>query len=160
MNIKFRNAVAVAALVGTALVAGACQTDPEVARKAYMASGDGYFEQKKYDEAVIQYRNAVQKAPRSGESRLKLAETYALAADVPNAYREYIRAADLLPDRIDVQIKAITLMMMAGQFEDAKTRVQQILQKDPKNLEALKVGDMVDITYAQALAVTLDKSAK
>jgi hypothetical protein len=37
---------------------------------------------------------------------------------------------------------------------------ETIKAKDPKNLEALKVGDMVDITYAQALAVTLDKPAK
>jgi len=29
-----------------------------------------------------------------------------------------------------------------------------------KNLEAIKVGDLVDITYTQALAVSLDKPAK
>src|SRR5262249_54471532 len=30
---------------------------------------------------------------------------------------------------------------------------------DPKNLDAVKVGDMVEIRYFQALAVSLDKSA-
>ena len=29
--------------------------------------------------------------------------------------------------------------------------------KDPKNLEGVKVGDLVEITYLQALAVALDK---
>jgi hypothetical protein len=30
--------------------------------------------------------------------------------------------------------------------------------KNPKNLESVKVGGLVDITYAQALAVALDKT--
>src|SRR4029453_7561155 len=37
---------------------------------------------------------------------------------------------------------------------------ETIKAKDPKNLEGLKVGDMVEITYTQALAVSLDKSGK
>jgi hypothetical protein len=31
--------------------------------------------------------------------------------------------------------------------------------KNPKNLEGVKVGDMVELTYAQAFAVSLDKPA-
>lgn len=37
---------------------------------------------------------------------------------------------------------------------------ETIKAKEPKNLEGLKVGDMVEITYTQALAVSLDKSGK
>jgi Cu/Ag efflux protein CusF len=37
---------------------------------------------------------------------------------------------------------------------------ETIKAKEPKNLEGLKVGDMVEITYSQALAVSLDKSGK
>jgi len=32
--------------------------------------------------------------------------------------------------------------------------------KEPKNLENVKVGDLIELTYAQALAVALDKAAK
>ena len=31
--------------------------------------------------------------------------------------------------------------------------------RDPKNLDKVKVGDNVEITYTEALAITLDKSA-
>lgn len=103
-------------------LASACSSDPEEARKAYIASGDKFVAENKLSEAVIQYRNAVQKAPRSGEARLKLAETYGQIGDVPNSYREYLRAADLLPDQHEVQIKAVSFQLMFGQFEDAKTR--------------------------------------
>jgi Cu/Ag efflux protein CusF len=36
---------------------------------------------------------------------------------------------------------------------------EAIKAKDPKNLDLVKVGDMVEITYARALAVSLDKPA-
>ena len=36
---------------------------------------------------------------------------------------------------------------------------ETIKAKDPKNLDLVKVGDMVEITYARALAVSLDKPA-
>jgi Cu/Ag efflux protein CusF len=32
--------------------------------------------------------------------------------------------------------------------------------KEPKNLENVKVGDLIELTYAQALVVALDKAAK
>ena len=37
---------------------------------------------------------------------------------------------------------------------------ETVKAQDPKNLDRVKVGDMVEITYAQALAVSLDKPAK
>jgi Cu/Ag efflux protein CusF len=37
---------------------------------------------------------------------------------------------------------------------------ETIKAKEPKNLEGLKIGDMVEISYSQALAVSLDKSGK
>jgi hypothetical protein len=54
---------------------------------------------------------------------------------------------------LDKKAHTVTIKGPQGGTETIKAR-------DPKNLEALKVGDMVDITYAQALAVALDKPAK
>jgi Cu/Ag efflux protein CusF len=39
-------------------------------------------------------------------------------------------------------------------------RSETITAQDPKNLQGLKVGDLVELTYTQALAVSLDKPAK
>ena len=33
-------------------------------------------------------------------------------------------------------------------------------QKNPKNLEAVKVGDMVEITYTQAMAIAVEPAPK
>lgn len=58
------------------LFASACSKDPAVAKKEYFEKGNQYFEQQKYSEATIEYRNAIQQDPQYGEARLKLAETY------------------------------------------------------------------------------------
>ncbi len=36
---------------------------------------------------------------------------------------------------------------------------ETVKARDPKNLDAVKVGDLVEITYTRALAIALDKSA-
>jgi tetratricopeptide (TPR) repeat protein len=127
-------------LSGLGLVAlmamGGCHSNPEVAKQEYLKSGDRYVEQKKYSEAIVQYRNALQQDPRFGEARYKLAQTYEKQGDARNAFREYIRAADLLPGNMEAQVKAASLLLMTRQFEDAKTRAQKALAKDPKNVQA------------------------
>ena len=83
-------------LLFATLVAGGCSSDPETAKRAFVKSGDQYVADKKYSEAIIQYRNAIQKDPKFGEARQKLADAYVQTGDLQNAGREYLRAADLL----------------------------------------------------------------
>lgn len=113
-----------------------CAKDPAVAKREYLRSGDDYAAQGKLNEAIVQYRNAVQQDPRFGDARYKLAETLIKTGNVQGAYREYIRAADLLPDNLDVQIKAGTMHLVAGQFEDARTLADKVLAKNPTSVEA------------------------
>jgi Cu/Ag efflux protein CusF len=53
---------------------------------------------------------------------------------------------------IDKKAHTVTIKGPDGNTETVKAR-------DPKNLEALKVGDLVEITYTRALAIALDKPA-
>ena len=54
---------------------------------------------------------------------------------------------------IDKKANTVTIKGPEGNSATVKA-------KDPKNLDRIKVGDMVEITYAQALAVSLDKQDK
>src|SRR5690242_11629213 len=99
------------AVLGTLLLAVGCGRDPEVAKREFVKSGDAFVAQKKYPEAIIQYRNAVQADPRFGEARRKLAESYENTGDWNNAYREAIRAADLLPKDAAAQILAGNMLL-------------------------------------------------
>jgi putative PEP-CTERM system TPR-repeat lipoprotein len=118
-----------------ALLAAAC-SDPEVLKRQHVAQGDRHFAGQRYKEAIVEYRNALKQDDKSGEARFKLAEAFVAAGNAEAAYREYVRAADLIPDP-QVQLKAATMLFMAGQFDDARTRAQRVLEKDPKSVEAL-----------------------
>ena len=50
-----------------------CSRDPEVAKREYLRSGNKYLQEKKYQEAIIQYRNAIQKDQPDRGSQLNSA---------------------------------------------------------------------------------------
>src|SRR5687768_5437447 len=129
---KTRGWVALAALV--ALVAGCSNT--EQAKKEFFENGERFLKDNKYQEAIVEFRNALQQDEKYGEARLKLAEAYTASGNAAGAFREYVRAADLLPQNNDAQIKAATFLMLAGQFEDARTRILPVVERDPSNVEA------------------------
>src|SRR5688572_17744428 len=122
-------------LLAAAFLSGAC-SDPEAAKQRYLDSGNRFFQEKKYSEAIVEYRNAIQQDARFGAARLKLAEAYALRGDADRAYGEYVRAADLLPNAVSTQLKAASYLLAARRFEDARTRASRVLQLDPNNVEA------------------------
>lgn len=136
MHRRLHALTAVPLLALVILAAGACSEDPESAKEKYFASANQYFEQKKFREAIVEYRNAVNIDPRFGEARLKLAASYLQIGDVANGLREQVRAADLLPSNNEAQIQAGNLLLMVGRFEDAKTRASRVLQADPSSVQA------------------------
>ena len=127
--------------IALSLLAFACSNAAE-AKRQYLQNGDGLVQAGKYQEAIVEYRNAIQQDEKDGEARRKLAEAYERAANPAAAYREIIRAADLLPANDDVQVKAAAYLIAAGQFEDARTRIQTVIERSPANVNAqLILGD-------------------
>jgi cellulose synthase operon protein C len=119
-----------------AVVAISCSRDPEVAKREYLASGNEFLSQNKTREAIVQYRNAVRQDPRFGEARYKLAEAYEQNNDLTAAAREFVRAADLLPNEALAQVKAGRFLLLSQRFEDAKTRANNALALEPANVDA------------------------
>jgi tetratricopeptide (TPR) repeat protein len=104
---------------------------------SHVARGDEFMKQGMRQEAVIEYRNAMQIDPQRGDVRLKLAEIYFGNRDFGPALREYVRAADLLPQDASAQVKAGGLLLLAGAFEDAQSRARKALELEPSNGDAL-----------------------
>jgi tetratricopeptide (TPR) repeat protein len=119
------------------LFAISCSRDPKSLSRKYLQSGDQLVAKKNLAEALIQYRNAVAQDGGNGEARVKLGGVYEATGDLRNALREYVRAADLMPDDIDSQLHAGKLLIAAGQFPEAKARAMSVLAKDSKNSNAL-----------------------
>jgi len=124
------------AVLSLAVTTG-CSKDPETLKREYVASGDRYVAANKLPEAIIQYRNALAKDPRVGETHFKLAEALLTVGDTSNAYKEFARAADLLPDNAGVQLRTGQMYLVTGHYPEARDRAAAILKVDPKNAAGL-----------------------
>jgi tetratricopeptide (TPR) repeat protein len=125
-----------ACVCAVAVWGAACGKDPEVAKREFLRSGDKYVAEGKLNEASIEYRNAIQQDPRFGEARFKLGEVLLKLDNLPGAYREFVRAADLLPRDLKAQLQVAALHIAAEQFEDAEASAKKALDIEPKNLAA------------------------
>lgn len=161
--------LSIVTVVITSVLLAACSQDPKETAREALEQGNKHAEQNKYPEAIIEYRRAVQADPRLGEARLKLAFAYASTGDGVNALREYVRAADLLPEDKDAQQKAGAFMLLAGQFNDAQALAQRMQKRDPNDVEAqilaanalagLKDMDGAITAFEKAVALDPDRSA-
>jgi len=147
------------ALLALALAAGCSKQSAD----EHFRKGNDYLQRSQLKEAVVEYRSAVQVEPKRGDIRLKLADTLMLQYDGAGALKEYVRAADLLQDDAVAQIKAGSMLLAAGAFEDAKSRANKAISLDPKNVTAqillgnalagLKDTDGAIAEYQEALAL-------
>jgi tetratricopeptide (TPR) repeat protein len=138
------------ALAGSVWLA-ACH-DPQREKQEHLRKADDLANAKKFSEAVIEYRAALKNDEKDGDIRFKLANAYAESDQPEQAAREYLRAADLLPTRPDVALKAAALLLLAGEFDRARQLADNILAVDAKNVDA-------QIVHAEALARLKDLPA-
>jgi putative PEP-CTERM system TPR-repeat lipoprotein len=101
-----------------------------------VARANADIEEGKLSEAVIELRLALQIDPRRGDVRLKLSDLYMRQSDLAGAEREGLRAADLLPNDVQAQVKAGTLLLATGAFRDAIARADKALALDKSNIDA------------------------
>jgi len=120
--------------IGLCAAIAACgRTSPaEHVRRA-----EAYAAKKDFANAIVEYRSALQQDPKLGTARLRLGDIYAQISDGQNAYREYVRAADTMPDNIDAQLKAGALLLLSNQYAEAKTRAEAVLRMSPRHPGAL-----------------------
>jgi tetratricopeptide (TPR) repeat protein len=133
---------AIRSICGVALLAAAvtplqgCRDAAAVKQQAF-ERGQAYLQRGAYKEAIIEFRKSLQKDGRFGEARFGLAQAYEGADEIGNAYREFVTAAELMPDRRDVQLKAGRLLVFAREFDQAKACADRLLAKDPKDVDGL-----------------------
>jgi tetratricopeptide (TPR) repeat protein len=129
---RLRRCHGLALLLIAPMFLAACQRDPNTS----VARADQYMTGGKHKEAIIEYRRALQRAPRRADVHYKLAKAYMAVNDLPNAYSEYSAAADLDPSMVDAQVQSGQLLLVAGEYERAKARAEGAIAVDPRNVPA------------------------
>lgn len=139
--------VVVRALVPFCLLATlltGCSRDPNARKQKYFESGEKYFADGKYREAVIQYSNAVQIDPRFAQGHAQLAQAYLKLGDTQRAYSELSRTVELAPDNYRAHTDLANLLSAARHpdgtpfpeyLSQAKSHLDLLREKQPNDPE-------------------------
>src|SRR5690348_4569542 len=115
---------------------GGCTRNPEVRKKNYLDRGNSYFQKGKYQEAIVEYLNAIQIDPKFADAHFALAKVFLQQHDWNHAYQELSRAAEDDPANWKAQITLGNLMLAAGRKLEARGSAETVLKGDPDNVEA------------------------
>src|SRR5580700_3702994 len=96
-----------------------CSSDPNKQKRAYLNSGDKYYQRGKYQEAVIQFRNAIQIDPRLAEAHWHLARAYLRLRNSEAAYHELTETLSLEPKNPDAQLELASLLLARREYTEA-----------------------------------------
>jgi tetratricopeptide (TPR) repeat protein len=143
MIIECRNRVPYLALFSILLVAllslSGC-TNPEKAKAAHLAKGDAYLKEEKYQEASIEYRNAIQIDDRLAAAHWGLARAYEGLQRFQEAFDELRRTIELDPENLEARVKLGNYYVTASRgradlIAEAERLAKEIIQKDPNHIE-------------------------
>src|ERR1700733_15235672 len=135
-GLHMKSILLVGCLALVAIVSSNCDRDVERVKRDYVERGDRYAKDNNIDAAIIEYRNAVQEDPRFAEAYRKLSAAYLKRGDGAKALQAATTAADLIPDVPEAQIEAGDLLLLAGRFDNAKTRAERVVAANPDNVAA------------------------
>jgi tetratricopeptide (TPR) repeat protein len=113
-----------------------CSTDPNKRKLSYLKDGQAYVKSGKYQEAVIQFRSALQIDPRFAAAHYELGSAYIALKNPDSAYRELMEAVTLDPANSNAQIQLAFLLLARRQFDQAQSFAQKVLAAEPGNVQA------------------------
>ena len=141
-----------------------CSTDPNTQRINYLKKGQGDATDRRYQEAIIEFRNAIRRDPKSAVSHDQLASVYLAVGNKDAAYSELREAVALDAKNVDAQLRLIGLLLERRQYKEAKAAIEKVLAIDPNNAQAhsnlgqvyFAMRDLPHATLELQKAVTLN----
>ncbi|MBX5496371.1 MAG: tetratricopeptide repeat protein, partial [Bryobacteraceae bacterium] len=139
--------VLAALLLAASLLPMSCSR-PEAARDRYIARGDQFFQEQKYEDASLNYRKAIQQDPQSGKAHYKLAISELQRKKWPEAYAALSRAVELNPQDEESIVTLADMLLTAyladrsrpARFYDQLKKLSHQLETiNPSSFEALRI---------------------
>jgi tetratricopeptide (TPR) repeat protein len=125
-----------------------CDSDPKVARQKYLDTGNRYFKNAKYREAVIFYKRALQKDARFPEAYYRLGLAEMKNGQPIAAMRAFQRCVELDKDNTDAASKLAEIYLAAYAKAESKPKSllkeiedisKRLLDRDPKSFDGLRL---------------------
>lgn len=122
-------------LAGVLLLA-ACYTNLNGRKLSYLNDGNRYFNSGKYQEAIIEFRNAIRIDRRFEEAHHQLAKAYLMLADISGARRELQTTVDLDPNNLEAKLQLANVLVAAHEYGEAQHLAGDVIAADPGNVQA------------------------
>jgi tetratricopeptide (TPR) repeat protein len=153
----------------TVLLASICLFGCGKSALQYLDRGNQLFAAGKYDDAAINYRNAIKKSPESGEAHYRLGLALLRKGNVGEAYQELNRAVTLDPKNNAAKIDFANLCLAAYMrdpkhpailYKQAQTMADQLTAPGGNQAEGLRVrGTIALIDNHPGVAIDLFRRA-
>jgi len=144
-------------LIVVALMA-ACSRDPQIRKKEYFDKGSSYFEKGKYEEAIIEYRNAIQIDPNFADAHYELARSLMKKGDWTHGFQELTRTIQLAPSNLKAQLDLAEMYLASHRFQEAHDHADLVLKSDPHNAQAEVVLSNSDAALGESQIPVLSES--
>jgi tetratricopeptide (TPR) repeat protein len=150
---------AVSALLIALCLVTACNRDPNVAKMKYVENGNRYYNNGKYKEALIMYRNALKRDLRFGEAYYRAALAELKLGRLGEAARDLQRAVELQDKNLDAHTQMANLFLNA--YIADKKRGKQLLtelksisdrftQRFPKSYDDMRLKGYISLFEGDA----------
>ncbi len=123
-----------------ALLSLSACTSPEKAKAEHLSRGEALLKAEKFQEASIEFRNAIQIDDKFAPAHWGLARAYEGLQRAQEAFEELRLTVELDPNNLDAKIRLGNYDMQIAQgfpeaLSEAERLAKEILQKDPNQVE-------------------------
>ena len=134
-------------LVFLCLLISSCARDPNVRKANYLKDGIKDYQSGKYQEAIIEFRNAIQIDSRFAEARYQLGRSYLALKNNNAAYREFHAAVDLNPAHTGAKLELAGLLVASREIQEAQKMAEDVVKADPGSVRGhMILGEIHAIT--------------
>src|SRR5215203_2152486 len=126
-------------LLATAILLAGC-ANPEKTKAGHLSKGEAYLKDSKYQEASLEFRNALQIDDKLGAGHWGLARAFEGLERFPEMLDELRKTVTLDKENLDARIKLGNYFIAGSRnradiIAESERLATEILQKDPNNIE-------------------------
>jgi Tfp pilus assembly protein PilF len=151
--LKYRRLACAAGIAIIAVLFLSGCANPAEKRARFVETGKRFLDKKDYARATLQFRNAIQVAPKDAEAHYELALAYLGMGATQQAVGELNKAAALDPKHLPTQLKLAELMAASDSketVEEARKRVEGVLATTPDDAEALTTLALTNLRLGES----------
>ena len=131
---------ALVCLLFAALIVLSGCTNPEKAKAEHINRGEAYLKDRRFQEASLEFRNAIQIDENSAAAHWGLARAYEGLVRIPEMFEELRKTTALDASNLDARNKLGNYYLLGARgkpeaIAEAERLAKEILAKDPKNIE-------------------------